>query len=65
MTEQEQFIADLAESLNEIQATPRQKEIYKATLRHAISYAVRKAFYRKTGAMVIRPEPVATTVGNS
>jgi hypothetical protein len=59
MTEQEQFIADLADSLNEITATPRQKEIYKATLRHAIAYAVQKSFRRKTGAMVVRPEPVA------
>lgn len=48
MTEQEQFIADLAETVQMIAATDRQREVYKASLRYAISHAVRKASQRDT-----------------
>lgn len=50
MTEQEQFVADLAETVHLIVATEHQREIYKASLRYAISHAVRKAAQRKTAA---------------
>lgn len=40
---QEQFISDLASSVNEISATDRQKEVFKASLRYAITHARRLA----------------------
>jgi hypothetical protein len=42
MSEVDYFIADLADSLGDMKATPRQKEIAKATLRFAISFAKRR-----------------------
>jgi hypothetical protein len=49
MSEVDEFIADLADSVSHIRATSRQKEIFKASLRYAIAYARRKADERKTG----------------
>jgi len=42
----EQFILDMADSVNEVVGTARQKEIFKASLRLAISHARRKAAQR-------------------
>lgn len=39
---QKQFIAYLAETVDMMSATPRQREVYKASLKYAISHAVRK-----------------------
>lgn len=61
MTEQEQFVADLTETVDLIDATPRQREVYKASLRYAISHAVRKAAQRKQGLLVINPMPIVLT----
>lgn len=37
---QRQFIKALADSLEHVKSTPRQKEVHKAVLRHAIAFAV-------------------------
>lgn len=42
----DQFVADMAESVNHIRATERQKEVFKASLRFAITYAKEKAKVR-------------------
>lgn len=42
LTEIEQFIEDLASSANEITASRSQIKIYKASVRFAIAFAVRK-----------------------
>jgi hypothetical protein len=46
MSEIDNFISDMADSLSEIKATERQREVGKAWLRHAIAYARRKAAER-------------------
>lgn len=48
MTEQEQFIADMAATVPMIKATGRQREIYTASLRYAVSHALVKANRRGT-----------------
>ncbi len=43
----DQFIEDMAASVDEIKATERQKETFKASLRFALAFARRKAAHRK------------------
>lgn len=45
-TSDDQFVSDMAESVNHIRATDRQKEVFKASLRFAITYAREKAKVR-------------------
>jgi NTP pyrophosphatase (non-canonical NTP hydrolase) len=61
-TDRERFIQALADSLNAVTATPRQIEIYKATLRHAIAYAVANVPTVESPPLVPLPPDMFTTL---
>jgi NTP pyrophosphatase (non-canonical NTP hydrolase) len=58
VTERERLIQAMADSLNKVNVSERQKEIYKATLRHAIAYAVANVPIMESPSIVPDTKPL-------